>query len=356
MAELLIDADSAVAAAEAPPHPFAEFWRSFRRNRGALVGLTVIVLISLVAIFADLIAPHFPDRQFTREGSDVLLNLVPPAWVEGQTEQTTVTIGVIGNPRGAIVRAGTRRGRPGEAAEMPAPQIYRGDLNPARMTFLSATLPDGVPGTLTIDGTSLIYDPGDGFADLAPNEQMDIQIAVEVADNQGGDPRFLLGTDEVGRDMLSRLIKGAQLSMLIGCIVVTLSLGVGVMLGLVAGFFGGTVGILIMRAMDIMLALPALLLAIVVVAILGPSLTNAILAIAIVVLPHYVRLTRAAVLNEINRDYVTASRIAGANWLRLMVVVILPNCVAPLIVPASAFTVADTPTIHHWCATRTNFS
>ena len=104
MAELLIDADSAVAAAEAPPHPFAEFWRSFRRNRGALVGLTVIVLISLVAIFADLIAPHFPDRQFTREGSDVLLNLVPPAWVEGQTEQTTVTIGVIGNPRGAIVR------------------------------------------------------------------------------------------------------------------------------------------------------------------------------------------------------------------------------------------------------------
>ena len=135
--------------------------------------------------------------------------------------------------------------------------------------------------------------------------------------------------------MLSRLIKGAQLSMLIGCIVVTLSLGVGVMLGLVAGFFGGTVGILIMRAMDIMLALPALLLAIVVVAILGPSLTNAILAIAIVVLPHYVRLTRAAVLNEINRDYVTASRIAGANWLRLMVVVILPNCVAPLIVQAT---------------------
>ncbi|MCB9960124.1 MAG: ABC transporter permease subunit [Rhodospirillaceae bacterium] len=203
------------------------------------------------------------------------------------------------------------------------------------MTFLNASLPEGIPGTLTVDRTTLIYDPGDGFAELAPNEQLDIEIQAEVADNQGGDSRFLLGTDELGRDMLSRLIKGAQLSMLIGCIVVTLSLVTGIMLGLIAGFFQGALGILIMRAMDIMLALPALLLAIVVVAILGPSLTNAILAIAIVVLPHYVRLTRAAVINEINRDYVTASRIAGANWLRLMVVVILPNCLAPLIVQAT---------------------
>ncbi len=151
----------------------------------------------------------------------------------------------------------------------------------------------------------------------------------------GGSLRFPLGTDDLGRDMLSRIIFGARLSMLIGVVVVTLSLAAGVTLGLIAGFFRGIVGILIMRAMDIMLALPTLLLAIVIVAILGPSLTNAIVAVAIVVLPHYVRLTRAAVINELNKDYVTASRIAGARLPRLMVITVLPNCMAPLIVQAT---------------------
>src|SRR3546814_6629522 len=93
-----------------------------------------------------------------------------------------------------------------------------------------------------------------------------------------GDSRFFLGTDDVGRDIFSRLVHGARYSLLIGGIVVTLSLGIGVVLGLIAGFFRGVVEDLIMRAMDIMLALPSLLLAIVIVAILGPSLTNAIMA------------------------------------------------------------------------------
>jgi len=104
---------------------------------------------------------------------------------------------------------------------------------------------------------------------------------------------------------------------------------------LVAGFFRGVVEDLIMRAMDIVLALPALLLAIVIVAILGPSLTNAIMAVAIVVLPHYVRLARAAVITERTKDYVTASQVSGAGLLRLMFATVLPNCMAPLIVQAT---------------------
>jgi dipeptide transport system permease protein len=148
----------------------------------------------------------------------------------------------------------------------------------------------------------------------------------------GGTWRFILGTDDVGRDILSRLLFGAQLSLMIGLLVVTLSLALGVTLGLVAGFFPGVLDILIMRLMDIMLSLPSLLLAIVVVAILGPGLGNAMVAVSVVTLPNYVRLTRAAVLTQINRDYVTASRLAGASTSRLMVVTVLPNCVAPLIV------------------------
>ena len=96
---------------------------------------------------------------------------------------------------------------------------------------------------------------------------------------------------------------------------VTLSLSVGVGLGLVAGFFRGVVESLIMRLMDILLALPSLLLAIVIVAILGPGLANAMIAVAIVYLPHYTRLTRASVIGELSKDYVTASRVSGAGLL-----------------------------------------
>lgn len=150
-----------------------------------------------------------------------------------------------------------------------------------------------------------------------------------------GDWRFLLGTDDVGRDILSRLIYGSRVSLLVGCMVVTLSLGVGVVLGLTAGYFGGMVETLTMRLMDILLVLPSLLLAIAIVAILGPGLGNAMIAIAVVVLPHYVRLTRAAVISERSRDYVIASRVAGAGTLRQMFINILPNCMAPLIVQAT---------------------
>jgi dipeptide transport system permease protein len=128
---------------------------------------------------------------------------------------------------------------------------------------------------------------------------------------------------------------GARLSLLVGCLVVVLSLIFGVIFGLMAGYLGGVVDNTIMRLVDIMLALPSLLLALVLVAIFGPSIVNASIALTFVALPHYIRLTRAAVLVEVNRDYVTASSVAGAGTLRQMFVNILPNCMAPLIVQAS---------------------
>jgi dipeptide transport system permease protein len=153
--------------------------------------------------------------------------------------------------------------------------------------------------------------------------------------NADGSTEFLLGTDAVGRDILSRMIYGARYSLMIGLIVVTLSLSVGICLGLVAGFFRGWLETMIMRLMDIILALPSLLLAIVIVAILGPGLVNAMIAVAIVYLPHYTRLTRASVITERSKDYVTASRVTGAGLPRLMFATVLPNCMAPLIVQAT---------------------
>ncbi|TIU89672.1 MAG: ABC transporter permease subunit, partial [Mesorhizobium sp.] len=146
---------------------------------------------------------------------------------------------------------------------------------------------------------------------------------------------FLLGTDAVGRDMLSRLIFGARFSLFIGLVVVVFSLTSGIILGVLAGYFRGWVDTLIMRVMDVILAFPSLLLALVLVAILGPGLFNAMLAIALVLQPHFARLTRAAVMAEKNREYVISAKVAGASHLRLMVKTILPNCMAPLIVQAT---------------------
>ena len=211
----------------APPGPFIELWRDFRRNRGAVIGLAVVIALILLALLADVIAPYSPSEQF-------------------------------------------------------------------RDAFLQP------PSTQPIGGHV-----------------------------------FLLGTDPVGRDLLSRLIHGTRLDLLIGIVSVGLSLSGGVLLGLCAAFFRGAVEYTIMRLMDIMLALPSLLLAVAVVAILGPGLMNAMYAIAIVMLPHFVRLTRAAAIGELAKDYVQASRIAGAGTARLMFDTVLPNCAAPLIVQAT---------------------
>jgi dipeptide transport system permease protein len=208
-------------------HALREFWSYFAENMGSVVGLGFVVLVLLLAVFADLVAPFDPTIQ------DRAAFLVPPIWQEG------------------------------------------------------------------------------------------------------GHWPYILGTDAVGRDLLSRIIYGARFSMFIGAMVVTLSMSAGITLGLLAGYFRGWVEATIMRLMDVILAFPSLLLALGLVAILGPALVNAMIAIAVVLLPHFVRLTRASVLSEKGKDYVIASRMAGAGHVRLMFKTILPNCMAPLIVQAT---------------------
>ena len=219
--------DAALKAPTAPPGPFTAFWRAFRENRGAVIGLAIISIIFFVAIFANVLAPHDPLEQ------------------------------------------------------------YR------------------------------------GFTRLPP-------IGME-----GSDPRFLLGTDALGRDLLSRLMYGARVSLFIGLSVMVVSMAVGIALGLTSAFFGGIVDVIIIRIMDLIMAIPSLVLAILIVAIIGPNLTNTIIAVTIVGLPRYVRLVRASALTELTKDYVTAAKVSGVRKFRLMTVTVLPNCLAPLIVQAA---------------------
>ena len=176
------------------------------------------------------------------------------------------------------------------------------------------------------------------FADfIAPHDPtVQYRDCLEQAPAWGADKcNFLLGTDYAGRDMLSRIIHGTRLSLVAGGIVVILCLSIGIVFGVISGYYGGWVDTVIMRIMDTILSVPGLLMALVLVAILGPGLLNAMVAISITYMPYFVRLTRSSYIIENSKDYVIASKVAGAGKFRIMFITILPNCMAPLIVQAT---------------------
>ncbi len=152
---------------------------------------------------------------------------------------------------------------------------------------------------------------------------------------EGGNWKFPLGTDPLGRDMLSRILYGSRISLFIGLSIMIVGAFIGTCLALLAAFVGGIIDVIIMRIMDLILAIPDLVLAILIIAVIGPNLINTIIAITIVYLPRFVILVRATALGELSKDYVTAAKVAGVGSWRLMFSTVLPNCVAPLIVQAA---------------------
>jgi dipeptide transport system permease protein len=190
-------------------------------------------------------------------------------------------------------------------------------------------------GLFVISTIALIAIFANFIAPHSPIEQFRDAVRAPPIWDAGGTWRYALGTDGDGHDTLSRLIYGARVSLFIGLSVMSVSFVVGVVLGLLAASVGSLVDVVITRVMDLIMAVPSLVMAILVVAVLGPSLANTIVAVTIVYLPRYVRLVRASALGELTKDYVTAARVAGVGPLRLMVSTVLPNCLAPLIVQAA---------------------
>ena len=152
---------------------------------------------------------------------------------------------------------------------------------------------------------------------------------------QGPSAEHWLGTDEFGRDILARLVHGARISLLVGVVAVSIALVIGGTLGAVSGFYGGTVDMVISRLMDVLLAVPSLLLSITIVSALGPSIINLMIAIAVSSVPGYARIVRSSVMTVRDSEYVEAARSIGANDAQIIASHIIPNCMAPIIVQVS---------------------
>ena len=153
--------------------------------------------------------------------------------------------------------------------------------------------------------------------------------------NEGGTHQFLLGTDDLGRDILSRLLYGTRISLIVGASVVAISLTFGTFLGLISGYFKGTVDTIVMGVIDVLMSFPSILLAILVISILGPGLANAVMAVAIVGIPNFTRIVRSSVMVEKNKDYHLAAVSYGASSGRIIFKEIVPNIMAPLIVQST---------------------
>ncbi|MDE2385110.1 MAG: ABC transporter permease subunit [Alphaproteobacteria bacterium] len=221
------EAIKAPVAAQAPPSPLRAFWNAFSENRGAVLGMAVVLAVILMGVFAGLLTSYDPLEQY-RDAVKL-----PPVWAEG------------------------------------------------------------------------------------------------------GNWSHWLGTDPLGRDMFARLIYGSRLSIFIGMSVMLVSTFIGIIIGLLAAWRGGLFDVITLRVMDLIMSIPDLVLAIMVIAVIGPNLTNTIVAITLVFLPRYVRLVRSSAQVELSKDYVTAAKVSGVRPLRLMLTSVLPNCLAPLIVQAA---------------------
>ena len=321
-----------------PDRP-SNLYRNATRGRGAFYPLSPLLRDSSLRsglrirglCFAPLVAPHPPKR------GDLTKRLIPPVWIGPNVasleavdaiDQSDLRLQLLLPEAQAMVDSGNARIEGGGDTVSNGDQIIR------LKTVVETTPPGGgPPNEIALkDAQSFVERgrmqiPGDG--------PVVVGSKIEEITSAGGSGTFLLGTDDLGRDILSRIIYGSRISIVVAAIAIFIAGTIGTALGISAGFFGAWVDALVMRAVDVSLSIPIILLALVLVSALGASFATVIIVLVLLLWAHYARMARGVTLSVRSADFIARARVAGASDIRIMFKHIFPNVFNSLVVLAT---------------------
>ncbi len=336
----------------------ADAWKRLQRNKLAVVGMIILLIFIIMAIFAPVIAPYDPIK--IHWGDEAL----PPFWMQTASQDTVVdeknTVEPAGESSADQEQEWNTSGEnsssqsnsdwsTGDTENNSKSQEESGwssssdssadDSSEGSWNSPEPDSNDSEWNTSNSEETEGESSTGGDWTSGSESSTSDEVFQGKAADedketvaSKSSDNFYFLGTDQMGRDLLSRIIYGARLTLIVGLVSVSISLIIGTLLGLLSGFFSGIVDTIIMRFMDILLSFPYILLAIFIVSILGRGLINAMIAIGVVGTPRFARVVRSQVLTVKEQEYVMASRTLGANNMWLISRHIFVNSLSPLIV------------------------
>ena len=336
-----IDSLPGYAAAVTPPPLRRLFgiWGFLRRF--PVIPLVIVFVVMIIpAVFAPLIAPHPPKKGDLKES-----RLLPPFWIgdkalslraETEINRSDLTPQITVADAQELVNAGNARIESGGETVSPGDRILK------LKTVVAETPPGG--GTqyeIDLKDAQSFVERGKmrivGVESVKESSQMTVAVGDQVEEiiSRGGTPGHFLGTDKVGRDILSRIIYGSRISIVVAAIAIFIAGALGTALGISAGFFGKWMDAVIMRAVDVSLSIPIILLALALVAALGASFATVIAVLVLLLWAHYARMARGVSLSVRSADFIARARVAGCSDIRIMIKHILPNVFNSLVVLAT---------------------
>ena len=329
-------------AAGLTPRPLRKLsvvWEVLRRY--PIIPLSIVMLVMIIpAIFAPLIAPHPPKKGDLKES-----RLLPPFWVGDrlssleavdQIDRSNLRAQITVADAQELLKAGKAR------IEAGGDTVSDGDRIVKLKTVVAETpAGGGSPYEISLKDAQAFVERGKmrvvGIDSVKEGRKLTVTEGQQVEEvlAQGGSLKHFLGTDKVGRDILSRIIYGSRISIVVAAIAIFIAGAIGTALGISAGFFGRWLDALIMRAVDVSLSIPIILLALALVAALGASFATVITVLVLLLWAHYARMSRGVTLSVRSADFIARARVAGSSNLRIMIKHILPNVFNSLVVLAT---------------------